>query len=385
MPEALEVRRLVEAEAPRRGAEFLGREQRLDLVAAPDVEPAFVSFGVGIDARVEPAFRRAHLAQHPVRRVTRRPQEQRFAGGERRPRKHRQQLPVVVQHLLEMRNAPRGVDRITRKAAAQLVVDAALGHAGQGERGHVQRLQVGVGVARTRAPVAQAALDAWRLRELGGGPETAEAGIEIPFEQLPGGEQRGGAECGLAGRFAGGQALEGQGELGVLPLNVGCMSLEIPGHPAQHLGEPRHSLARLLRKVGSPEEGPAIRRREEQGQRPAPRALGDELLGGLIDPVEVRTFLAVDLDVDEQLVHQGRDPRIFEGFVRHDVAPVTGGIAHRQQHGLVRLRGGRERLLAPRVPIDGILRMLEQIRTGFGGEAIAVQLDDPCRLECAPL
>jgi hypothetical protein len=61
-------------------------------------------------------------------------------------------------------------------------------------------------------------------------------------------------------------------------------------------------------------------------------------VGGLVDLVEVGSFFAIDLDIDEALVHRLRHGGIFERLVRHHVAPVTGGIADRQQDGLVSLR-----------------------------------------------
>src|SRR6185312_9872327 len=40
-----------------------------------------------------------------------------------------EQLRLVVQHLLEVRDEPLRVDRVTREAAAEMIVDAALRHA----------------------------------------------------------------------------------------------------------------------------------------------------------------------------------------------------------------------------------------------------------------
>ena len=56
---------------------------------------------------------------------------------------------------------------------------------------------------------------------------------------------------------------------------------------------------------------------------------------------------------------------------------MTGRIPHRQQHRLVLALRRRERRLAPRIPIDGIVRVLQQVRAGFGGEAIALHLTPP--------
>src|SRR5439155_7379924 len=88
------------------------------------------------------------------------------------------------------------------------------------------------------------------------------------------------------------------------------------------------------------------------------------------DLIEVGPFLAVDLDVDKQLIHQRGDALVLEGFVRHHVAPVTGGIPDRKEDRLVLgLRAG-ERLFAPRVPVDRIARVLEEIRARLPCESI---------------
>ena len=53
--------------------------------------------------------------------------------------------------------------------------------------------------------------------------------------------------------------------------------------------------------------------------------------------------------------------RILERFVRHDVAPVTGGITDREKNRLVFLARFCECLFAPRIPLDRILRVLKEI------------------------
>ncbi len=50
------------------------------------------------------------------------------------------QLGVVVQHLLEMGDQPLVVDRVPGESAAELVVDAAVGHFAQGPSQHRRAL-----------------------------------------------------------------------------------------------------------------------------------------------------------------------------------------------------------------------------------------------------
>ncbi len=105
------------------------------------------------------------------------------------------------------------------------------------------------------------------------------------------------------------------------------------------------------------------------------------LLRKLINLVQVGTFLSIDFDVDEQFVHQLRGASVFEGLVRHHMAPVAGRVADRQKNGLVFLLGACQRRFAPGIPIDRILRVLQQVRAGLLGEVIAQHLHGPGRLE----
>src|SRR5690606_17100904 len=66
MPAAFEVRLAIEPEARREGRVLVRGQQTAHLLAIPDVEAAFVSVGVGIEARAESTFGRAHLAQCPI-------------------------------------------------------------------------------------------------------------------------------------------------------------------------------------------------------------------------------------------------------------------------------------------------------------------------------
>src|SRR6202011_5053879 len=93
-----------------------------------------------------------------------------------------QELSVVLQHLLEVRNHPKIVHRIAREAPAELIEYPALGHSGESERRHVQRFEIRLRGPRRAVPVAQAAFDAARVREFRGPAETAETRIERLLE-----------------------------------------------------------------------------------------------------------------------------------------------------------------------------------------------------------
>jgi hypothetical protein len=142
------------------------------------------------------------------------------------------------------------------------------------------------------------------------------------------------------------------------------------GNPLEDLLESRHAEAALFGKVGASVEGRVVIGGEKHRQRPAAGPLGEQLVGRLVDLVEVGTLFAIHFDVDEMLVHDLRGGIVLEGFVRHDVAPMACRVAHRQQNGFVLGACFFQRFLRPRVPRHRVVRVLEQVRAGFAGEGI---------------
>ena len=121
------------------------------------------------------------------------------------------------------------------------------------------------------------------------------------------------------------------------------------------------------------EVGPAVERlavgRQEDAHRPAALA-GHRLDRGHVDLVEVGPLLAVDLDRDEVPVQVGGRGRVLEALALHDVAPVAGGVADREEdRPVLGLRPG-ERLRSPRVPVDRVVGVLEEVRAGLAGESV---------------
>ena len=140
----------------------------------------------------------------------------------------------------------------------------------------------------------------------------------------------------------------------------------------QHARKSRHPLAIDRRKIGAAEKRLRLGR-EEHRQRPS-AAPGDHLHRFHIDVVEVGALLAIDLDGDEILVHQARDAFVLERLALHHVAPMARRISDRQQDGFVFRFGARERLLAPRIPIDGIVGVLAQIGALLVDQSIGLAL-----------
>jgi hypothetical protein len=88
--------------------------------------------------------------------------------------------------------------------------------------------------------------------------------------------------------------------------------------------------------------------------------------------IKVWPFLPVYLDANEILVHQGGRLEVFKALPLHDMAPMAGGIANAHKNWPVLLFGPQQRLLAPGIPINRIMGMLEQIRAGFVDEAVGI-------------
>jgi hypothetical protein len=117
----------------------------------------------------------------------------------------------------------------------------------------------------------------------------------------------------------------------------------------------------VLGEVGAGEVRRALRRQEHR-ERPPARAARQQRVRRLVDAVEVGALLAVDLDVDERVVHDARDLVVLERLVRHHVAPVARGVADRQQDRLVLAPRERQGFRAPFVPVDRVAGVLAQVR-----------------------
>ncbi len=139
-------------------------------------------------------------------------------------------------------------------------------------------------------------------------------------------------------------------------------------HRLHHHAEARHPAALVRREVGAAVEGHAVGVAEDR-HRPA-AAAGHRLHRLHVEGVDVGALLAVDLDVDEVLVHVGGGLGILEGLVLHHVAPVAGRVADREEDRAVFVAGARQRLLAPGVPVDRVVAVLKQVGAGLQRESI---------------
>jgi len=139
----------------------------------------------------------------------------------------------------------------------------------------------------------------------------------------------------------------------------------------QHPVERGKVLARLGREIGAAVEWLQFGRQEDR-ERPAGGA-GHDAHRLDVDLVHVGPFLPVYLDVDVVGVQDFRDLRVGERFAGHHVAPVAGRVADGQEYRFVLGLSPVKRLVAPRMPVDRVLRMVAEIRAGFAREAIRHQ------------
>jgi hypothetical protein len=189
-----------------------------------------------------------------------------------------------------------------------------------------------------------------------------------------------------------GEAREGVGDLGVADADGGVAGGEVFGDgggdlfglvdDALALGDPGHAHgveelgeggaavvgAFLGGEVGAAVEGLEGVGLEEDAHGPA-AVTGHGDGGGHVEFVEVGSFLAIDLDGEEVAVEEGGDAFVLEGLAFHDVAPVAGGVADREEDGHVAAAGLGEGLGAPRPPIDGVGGVLQEVGAGLRGEA----------------
>ena len=369
---AFEVCRPFESVASREQREWLRAERGAHLWRLPHVVAAFLAGRVGIEAGVERAARRAHLGQQPVGGACRHLRVQRLAGGTGRLGIDAQQRGVVVQHFFKVRDSPFSVDAVAVKAAAQLVEQTALGHARQRQRRHVQRLQVGHRRCGAGVPVAQQALQQRRVRKFRRTSEAAPVAIQTGFELRTALVQGLRVECLVSGHRRRIHVSERRNHRAGAAEQLGLVIAIVVGDMREQLAEARHAMTAHGWEIGARKKRPLIVMHQEYRQRPAAAAAAEHLLRELVQAIEVGTFLAIDLDIDEALVHQRRSGRILEGLVRHHVAPVAGGIADREQNGLVLATRQRQRRIAPGIPVHRVVRVLAQIRAGLARQTVAV-------------
>jgi len=140
------------------------------------------------------------------------------------------------------------------------------------------------------------------------------------------------------------------------------------GDPLEHLLKRRQAVAWPVREVRAAVEGLAIGR-QEHVERPAP-ATCHRLHRVHVDRIEIGPLLSVNLDGHEVTVHLRGRRFVLEGLTFHDVAPMARRVANRQEDRFGLGAGARQRLLAPGIPIDRVVGVLQEVGTCLLGQAV---------------
>ena len=102
-------------------------------------------------------------------------------------------------------------------------------------------------------------------------------------------------------------------------------------------------------------------------------ATGRRLDEGHVNPIDIWPFFAIDFDVHEFAIHERGGRFIFERLVRHHVTPMTSRITDREKDRFIFAASFGECLLAPRIPIDWVARVLKKVRRLLLSEPICVR------------
>ena len=347
-----------------------------DLLGRPDVELALLAFRVGVERGAERATLGGHLAREPLHSFPRAGLEQRIAGTPMRQRQQFEKLRIVVEHLLEMRHQPALVDRVAREAAAEMVVDAALADPLERDLDCREVARPLPSLPRLRGRVREGGslpgppqkFEQHRLREFRRAANAAVHGVDQAAELLRRAVELVGSDDDLAfWRRRLGQPAH---QRAAVLLDALRLLAEYTRDFAQNVDEGRLAVAAGFRKIRAAPERLAGGR-QEHGQWPA-TMLAHQVQRRHIDLVDVGPLFAIDLDVDEQVVHHRGGGVVLKALVRHHMAPVAGGIADREQDRLVGAFGLRQRGRVPGPPVDRIVLMLQEIRRSFLRQAVLV-------------
>src|SRR5262245_5902410 len=274
-----------------------------------------------------------------------------------------QELGIVVEHLLEMRHQPALVDRVAREPAAEVIVDAALADALERD---LDRREIALLAGALPCPPQE--FEQHAVREFRRAAQAAMHGIDQAAELLRSAVELSRPDDDHALRRGG--LRQPFHERAAIMLDALRLLAEHARDLAQYVDERRLAITAGLREIRAAPERLALRR-QEHCERPA-AMLAHQVQRRHVDLVDVGTLLAVDFDVDEEVVHYCRSGVVLEALVRHHMAPVTGGIADREQDRLVGALGLFQRRRVPRPPIDRIVLMLQEIGRGFLRQAVLV-------------
>jgi hypothetical protein len=253
----------------------------------------------------------------------------------------RDQVGVVLQHLLEVGEAPVAGGGVAEPSALHVVIHPAFGHPVEGAADHLRQSFVAAAAADVFHQEEQAGLG---VGELGGLAEAAVDRVVSSGDQSDQVQRDGPRQPGAGPGHGAGSLLPPAGDLLGPPLDLGAVAPVILEHPEEDLPHLHR------RDVGGPGEDLPVR--------------GEEGCGGpsahVVTGVDVRAAVCIHPDGDEVGVDELGDlgVRIGSGVDGiagdapvHHVAPVAPGGRDAEEDGLVLLLRLPEGLFAPLPPL----------------------------------
>ena len=265
-----------------------------------------------------------------------------------------------------MRHVPVAIDRIAVESSCQEIANSAIGHAIQrvADQLPFSRVQaLGIRYFQEKGEVA-------RHRELGSAAETTPLLIEltdelfqtlirdVPVQSI----------SPIASRRR--QGTYRLGKTIALLDQFGPPRLPKLANSFEQRRETHSTIPVFRREVGSTVEGLQIGR-QPNAHRP-PSTAGRRLYEGHVNPIDIGALLAVDLHIDEAIVHQFRSRIALEALVSHHMTPVTSRVADRQEYRNVPSLRFLESRFAPLLPVDWIARVLQQIGGTTVSQSVSV-------------
>ena len=347
----------------------LGAERRLQLAGRPHEVASLLALAVRVLRRVEAAALGAHLARHVGEDLAHRLRVTRLPRREMRVEVSRCEKRVVVEHLLEVRDEPPLVGGVAVKAPPDLVVDATGAHRVERLRHPSERALVAYRVMSAQEDVQAEAVGKLRARS-----EAAVRFVDARRKHARHLREEIGRHLRLPSR-PGGHLRDHPGQLRRALLDLAPLVLVRIGDGRHHRRKGRHPVTRQRREIGPRVERLQIRRQKD-GERPA-TAPPHDLYGRLVDLIEIRSLLPVHLHVHEEAIHERGGLFALEGLALHDVTPVAGAVTDGEENRPVLRARPRKRLLAPRIPVDGVVAVLREVGRALLREPIRTHLPTP--------
>src|SRR6266446_9486912 len=306
---------------------------------------------------IESTLGRSHVAPDVIKNVARGRGKLRIARDLKTIEISAGQLRLIVKHFLEMRHVPVGVDRIPVKSATEMIVYSTSRHLSQCQQDHFQGVLPGIRIPIARVEARQK-IKRDRARKFWGATETAFLRVKSSRKLLVSRLQNDGIN------FSGGGLVFGSfaqciNNVRALARDFFAIVLPCFGDSLQNSLESRMTKSVFRWEIGSADKRFELWSKPyARGPATAARCCLDE---SHVNAIHIESFFAIDFNVHKLAIHDFGGGSIFERLVRHDVAPVTGGITDREKDGFVFASRFFKRFLAPGKPFHRVIGVLKQV------------------------